>query len=124
MGRLTSETDVKVAIRDYLDSLGEKCWHAAYTNHAGYGKKGVPDRLVCYRGRFLAIEVKRDARKTPTPWQQREIAAIIASGGKAIVAWDVEHVKGAIRQIDAEFRCLIECGTCDRVHWSDVVCNG
>jgi hypothetical protein len=98
---MKNESDIKKEIRQYLDSLGADCWHVSYMS-TGYGKRGVPDRLVCYRGRFLALEVKRDANAPTTAWQKREIAAIVAAGGRAIVCWSVEHVREEIEEIDRE----------------------
>lgn len=98
---VTEETKIKRAITDYLDSLGERCWHRPYTNY-GYGIKGVPDRICCYRGRFFALEVKSGPDKKATPWQQREIAAIVAAGGRAAVVWCVDHVREIVQQIDLD----------------------
>lgn len=93
------ERDIKREIVAYLDSLGDRCWHVAYFG-GGYGRNGVPDRLCCYRGRFFAIEVKRDAKHKPTKWQEREIRAIIGAGGEAKVVWSVEQVREKIEEID------------------------
>lgn len=49
---------------------------------AGFGKSGVSDILGCYRGKFFAIEVKREG-KEPTPIQWRRMREIEAAGGKA-----------------------------------------
>lgn len=100
---MSPETKVKHAIKEYLDTIPlDYMWHVAF-HSVGYTKKGVPDRLLCYRGRFLAIEVKADETKKPTPWQAREIAAINTAGGEAIVVWNVDQVKQLIAMIDAEF---------------------
>ena len=101
---MKSETDIKKEIVAYLDSLGPQCWHVAYHN-LGYGRRGVPDRLVCYRGRFLALEVKRppaERKKNPSAekWQEREIAAIETAEGVAEVVWSVERVREIIEEID------------------------
>ena len=50
----------------------------------GYGRSGVPDIVCCVRGRFLGIECKAGNNKT-TALQDREIAAIQAAGGIAVV---------------------------------------
>ena len=102
---MTPETKIKKDIAAYLDSLGPRCWHVPYHN-MGYGVAGVPDRLVCYRGRFLAIEVKRDAEHKPTTWQARRIKEIRAADGRAVVVWSVEQVKEAIGQIDLDVMLL------------------
>ena len=108
---MTPESKIKKEIVAYLDSLGERCWHVAYHN-MGRGRRGVPDRLVCYRGRFIALEVKRppDERGKMNPtaekWQERQIAAIVGAGGDASVVWAAQHVATMIRQIDNELATL------------------
>lgn len=69
----------KAEIKQYLDKL-VGCWHFA-PYMAGFGAGGVPDRVGCYRGKFFAIEVKREG-KEPTPIQTRRMAEIEAAGGK------------------------------------------
>lgn len=99
---MSPESKVKKEIVAYLDGLGaERCFHFAVHN-VGYGKRGVPDRICSYRGRFFAIEVKADETKVATPWQIRTIREIIQSRGCAIVAWSVQQVKDAIDAIDAD----------------------
>lgn len=49
----------------------------------GFGASGCPDRLVCYEGMFIGIEVKRPG-KTPTALQRRRIAEIQQAGGIAV----------------------------------------
>lgn len=60
-------------------------------NSQGYGRKGVPDLLVCWNGRFLGVEVKvgKDDLK---PWQRRELygdgksyCGVIQAAGEAVV---------------------------------------
>lgn len=50
----------------------------------GYGRSGVPDIVCCVRGHFLGIECKA-GNNQPTQLQEKEIAAIHASGGVALV---------------------------------------
>lgn len=58
------------------------------TNSHGYGRKGIPDILACYRGSFVGIEAKV-APDTPKKWQLKELAAIRAAGGKGLVIYNV-----------------------------------
>jgi len=46
----------------------------------GFGRSGVPDIIVCYRGRFIGVECKAGANK-PTPLQERELTAINKAKG-------------------------------------------
>lgn len=50
----------------------------------GYGRAGIPDIIVCYRGRFLAVECKAGFNK-PTALQEREMAEINKAGGSSMV---------------------------------------
>ncbi len=72
-------------ITEFLKANG--IWYIR-TNSHGYGRKGIPDILACYRGTFVAIEAKV-APDTPRKWQLRELADIRTAGGKALVIYDV-----------------------------------
>ena len=50
----------------------------------GYGGSGHADRIFCYRGRFGAIEVKREGAQ-PTALQLHRIEEVRKTGGWA--AW-------------------------------------
>lgn len=50
----------------------------------GMGRSGVPDIICCVEGRFLAIECKAGNNK-PTALQDREMNAIVTSGGSAMI---------------------------------------
>lgn len=73
------ESYEKDAICKYLDEIG--AWYFK-PFMSGYGKAGVPDIIACWRGKFLAIEVKREG-KEPTVLQARMLREIEASGGAA-----------------------------------------
>lgn len=64
----------------YLDSIG--AWHFKPTT-MGFGGSGVPDIIICYRGRFGAVEVKREG-KMPTELQKKRMEQIALKGGKAV----------------------------------------
>lgn len=51
---------------------------------------GLPDIIGCYRGRFIAVEVKMPGNK-PSPVQERVIQKIWDAGGSALVAHSVEE---------------------------------
>jgi|TARA_R110000868_G_scaffold300143_1_gene560572 Holliday junction resolvase len=55
-----------------------------YASTHGFGRSGVPDLVCCCNGRFIAIECKA-GKNTTTALQDREIAAIHAAGGVAVV---------------------------------------
>ena len=53
--------------------------------------RGVPDLLICYKGHFIALEVKSDIG-TVTKIQQYNMSQIETAGGKAAVVRSVGDV--------------------------------
>ena len=78
---MTPEGKVKAAVRKVLDAEGVYYFMPAAN---GFGRAGIPDIICCVRGFFLAIELKAGKGKT-TALQDREIMAINAHGGRAVV---------------------------------------
>lgn len=88
---MTPEGKVKKEIKKYLESIG--AWYYMPVSN-GMGRVGCPDILACYKGRFVAIEVKAPGKKsTVTANQQREIDWIKQANGLAIVADNVSEVE-------------------------------
>jgi len=77
----TPEGKVKAAVKKILDA--NDVYHFSPAAN-GYGRVGIPDIICCINGYFFAIECKAGAGVT-TALQQREITAIHAAGGVAIV---------------------------------------
>lgn len=65
------------------------------------GRPGVPDIIVCYRGYFLAVELKA-AGETLRADQAREAVEIRKARGRFVLAYSVNDVIEAIRGIDAD----------------------
>lgn len=78
---MTPEGKVKAAVKKILTEAG--AWYCPPLG-AGYGRAGVPDFIVCHRGKFVAIECKAGKGKT-TALQDRELAAIAGAGGHTFV---------------------------------------
>lgn len=97
MASTTPEGRVKAKIRKILDSLSA---YYAMPLTGGYGKSGVPDFLVCHKGRFIGIEAKAGKGKT-TALQDRELAAIVAAGGTSLVVNEdnIDELKDALNAI-------------------------
>lgn len=98
---MTPEGERKADLKAYLATLGPRCWYYMPVP-MGYGKRGVPDFLICYRGFFMAPETKREGGKSEA-WQEREQAAIRAAGGQSLRVVDVEIVKMWVAQVDKFF---------------------
>jgi hypothetical protein len=76
----TPESAVKARCVEVLKRYGAYYFFPAQN---GYGRAGVPDIIVCFMGRFLAIECKAGKNKLH-PLQEREMAAIHAAEGVAL----------------------------------------
>lgn len=83
-----TEADITAAVLDYLAIVGT--WSLKVHGHLGQ-RAGVPDVLACLRGRFVAIEIKRPGGKLSAE-QRRELVAVTAAGGIALVVTDVDQV--------------------------------
>lgn len=93
------EKDIQASILEYLHAKKIFCWK----EHSGglmidggkrympIGLKGKADILGCYRGRFLAIEVKRPSGKLSVD-QYEFITQINNAGGLAFVATSIDDV--------------------------------
>lgn len=68
--------------------------------HGGpYQDAGTPDILACYKGRFIAIEVKT-SRGVARPEQKVTQRAITGSGGYALITHLIGDVADVLDAID------------------------
>lgn len=96
------EQDIQRKIIKYLESVGAYVVKVVASN-----KSGTPDILACYRGIFLAIEVKRPETKTNvSELQEYNIKKIKEAGGVAIVSWDLDAVKATIEDIKSNLMVI------------------
>lgn len=87
---VVKEATIVKNICNYLKKL-DKCFF--WKEHGGmYGTTGLPDIIICYKGKFLALEVKRPGGKL-TKLQEKTIKDIKAAGGKAYIVTSVEEVR-------------------------------
>jgi len=89
-----SEAALQARILKHLDDL-PRCWAVKFP---GVLRRGVPDVLVCYRGRFVAIEIKRPGQ-SPTKLQCAVIEQIQDAGGVAKVVTSVSDVRRVVAGI-------------------------
>jgi Holliday junction resolvase len=61
---------------------------------------GLPDIIACYRGHFLAFEVKRGEEYEATPIQEFQLGRIRKAGGVALRIHSVEPVLDELDRID------------------------
>lgn len=78
---MTPEAKVK---KKAVRILKELSAYYFYPVTGGYGRSGVPDIVVCYKGLFVGIECKAGNNK-PTPLQEKNLDEIRAAGGTALV---------------------------------------
>ncbi len=65
-------------------------------------KSGVPDILACYKGHFIAIEVKTPTTMNNTSkLQDFNLKKVNDAGGYAIVAWNANVIDELLDEIDA-----------------------
>lgn len=78
---MTPEAKVKKKVVSILKEVGA---YYFYPVTGGYGRSGVPDIIVCHKGKFVGIECKAGKNK-PTALQQKNLHDIIEAGGIALV---------------------------------------
>ena len=88
---MTPEGKVKEDIKIFLEDIG--AWFYMPIP-MGYGRKGIPDFIVCYKGQFIGIEAKAPGKEDDvTPWQEKELNAILDAGGYSYLISDVTVLK-------------------------------
>lgn len=78
---MTPEGKVKARIKKVLAEVGA---YYAMPMGTGFGNSGVPDFLICHKGKFLAVEAKAGGNK-PTALQEKHLNDIRNAGGIALV---------------------------------------
>lgn len=93
------EKDLIKKISEYLKTVNDLFF---WKEHGGqYGTAGIPDLIICYKGRFIALECKV-GRNKPTILQEVTIKQILRAGGYAMVVRSVDEVKGIIKAFEKE----------------------
>lgn len=94
------ERDIVAAIKTYLASLGRDVFF--WKEHGGpYGTSGIPDIIICYKGRFIGMECKLPNSHL-TELQKRAIRKINEAGGYAARVESVADAQAIIRRVDEE----------------------
>lgn len=93
------EAPVRKDIRDFCKFIGAYCFSPV---PFGYGESTV-DHLICWRGRFYAVEAKRpDTRPEPTKRQADVLRDVAEAGGGVCVAYDVRDVARLLGVAEAD----------------------
>lgn len=97
---MESEADVKKGVRELLDSYGNQAWYFMPVP-TGYGVRGVPDFIVCFRGLFLAIEAKAPKVSTELKGLQRKHqVSILTADGLHFVVHNESDIVGLKTALD------------------------
>ena len=95
-GEPMKEKEVVDSIKEYLQTIPNLFF---WKEHGGqFGTAGIPDLIVCYKGRFIALEVKRPGGK-PTLLQKITLNKIEKAKGIAKIVTSVEQVKAIIENL-------------------------
>mgnify|MGYP000104828933 CR=1 FL=1 len=92
---MTPEKRVKNAVTKILKDYGAYYFSPVT---GGFGRSGVPDIVVCYRGNFVAIECKA-GRNKPTALQLAEMARINEAQGVALVV-NEDNIEDVTKLLD------------------------
>ena len=87
-----SEQKIQYKIIKYLESLGAYVVKVVKAN-----RSGVADLLVCYKGKFIAVEVKSEFGVT-SPLQKYHAELVHRAGGISIVAYSATDASEKIMQ--------------------------
>lgn len=95
---MAAEKNFENKVKAFLKSQG--CWFIKYWGGGQFTKSGVPDLLVCCKGKFLGIELKAPNGK-PSELQLYNIEAIKKAGGTALVLYpkDFEAFKELVKNL-------------------------
>jgi len=91
-----NESEIVKQVKEYLKTVKD-CFF--WKEHGGqFGTAGIPDIIVCFKGRFVAFEVKTAAGKL-TVLQAITQKRIQAAGGIAEVVRSVAEARAVIAKI-------------------------
>jgi hypothetical protein len=100
MPRATAPRE-KAVVEGCKTTLKRRQAFAFKTQSGGYGGMvGIPDLICCYRGYFLAIEVKRPGSGSLTEIQRDTLKRIAAAGGVAVVVDHKSQVDWILDRVD------------------------
>lgn len=89
--------ELVLAIGQLLRRRGAWC---IYLDDENGARKGAPRVLACYRGRFVAIEVKAPRGPGPTRPQRLELEALDRAGAITMVARSACEVEAVLEDLD------------------------
>lgn len=88
---MTPEKRFETKVRKFLEERG--AYVVKYFG-CGFSQAGVPDLLCCYKGRFIALEIKSE-KGHPSDLQLFNVRKINEAGGMALVLYPKDFEKFA-----------------------------
>lgn len=94
------EKDLQKAVMKYLRDKGAFAFHP---HGGGIQRKGLPDVIFCYWGRYGGLELKVPGREnTLTRLQAQTLKRIREAGGIGELVTSVSEVRDILRDIERE----------------------
>ena len=84
--------------RDAIKYIESRNGYIVKVTVSSYNKKGTPDLIICFKGRFVAIELKVKDNK-PSKIQETKMKQIVRAGGIAKPAWTIQEIKEILDEI-------------------------
>ena len=82
---------------DYLEARG--IYHVN-THGNAFERRGRPDIYLCYRGRFVGVELKRGSSYGVTPLQEKHLREIEKNGGVGIWITALQQLIDLLNSLD------------------------
>lgn len=98
---IKAETRFKIKVQQYLSSIPNLWQLKIYGNAVQSG--GIPDLLICYKGKFIALELKDPDEKNTYGATNRQLAhieRIKKAGGIGAVVDSLEQIQGIIKGLE------------------------
>lgn len=94
-----SKTELESAFqreaKELIESMGG---YTIKVHVSAYQSQGEPDLICCYKGRFVAFELKVDDNK-PSALQLEKIEDIKRAGGIALPVYSINEIKETLYEI-------------------------
>ena len=103
------ELNIQSDIMDYLSGnlkkgiTGIGGWWLNFHGGSVYMPRGIPDIIGCFKGYFVAIEVKRPGEQ-PRKIQEHTLNVLRSAGAKVCVAYSVDDVRELIKNIEENMK--------------------
>lgn len=95
-------------VKHWVDMLFREFDVWWFNPHAGpFGKAGVPDKIACVYGQFLAVECKADTTKAPTALQNKTMTDIRNAHGRVFLVRckeDLAPLRAYLEEVHASHR--------------------